>query len=415
MYKSYFKIAWRNLLSNRGFSAINVGGLAIGMAVAMLIGLWVYDEITFNTSYKNYDRLARVYRTGTLNGETMATTYLPVALGEELQTKYGSEFKQVAMAWPTGEHIIASEKDHWLLQGEFIQPQGIGMFTLNMVEGTYASLNDPHSIVLSKSAATTLYGNESAVGRLIKIDDTMDAKVTGVYDDIPRNAHFNNVQFFAPWDLLVLGNPWIKGQGFGNNFLDIYVEMADGADVEDASSRIEDAILNNIQNDKEYVSVNPQLFLHPMKKWHLWADFHNGSNTGLIETVWLFGIVGIFVLILACINFMNLSTARAEKRAKEIGIRKAIGSVRSQLMAQFYSESFVVSITAFFLGLILVTVALPWLNDLAYKQIVMPWDNFYFWSACAAFILITGVLAGSYPAIFREKFSSLRSSRFPSF
>ncbi|HTF16668.1 MAG TPA: ABC transporter permease, partial [Chryseolinea sp.] len=409
MYKSYLKIAWRNLLKNRGFSAINVGGLAIGMAVAILIGLWVYDEISFNTYYKKYERLARVYRTGTLNGETLATTYLPIALGEELQGKYGSDFKHVAMVWPAGDHIIASEKDQWSLLGEFMQPQGMAMFTLNMLEGTHASLDDPHSIVLSKSAATTLFGSESALGKLIKIDNTMDAKVTGVYEDIPRNAHFSDVQFFAPWDLLVSGNPWIKSQGFGNNFLDIYVELIDGINIQDASGRIKDAVLNNIQADKEYVAVNPQLFLHPMKKWHLWANFHNGVNTGLIEMLWLFGVIGIFVLVLACINFMNLSTARAEKRAKEIGIRKAIGSVRSQLIAQFYCESFVVAIAAFFLSLIAVTVALPWLNDLSYKQIEMPWNNPYFWASCAAFIFITGILSGSYPAIFLSAFNATKA------
>ncbi|MGC3944440.1 MAG: ABC transporter permease [Chryseolinea sp.] len=408
MYKSYMKIAWRNLQKNRGFSLINVGGLAMGMAVAILIGLWIYDEMTFNTYFDNYNRIARVHRTGTLNGETMATTYLPVALGEELRTKYGSDFRHVVMTWPTGDHVIASEKESWSLKGAYIEPKGLEMFSLKMVEGSYAPFSDPHSIVLSKSAATTLFGRESAVNKLVRIDNTMDAKVVGVFEDIPRNAHFNDVQFFSPWDLIVSVNPWITSQGFDNNFLEIYVQLNDNADVNDVSSHIKDAILNNIQS-ADYKAVNPQLFLHPMEKWHLWADFHNGVITGQIDMVWLFGVVGVFVLVLACINFMNLSTARAEKRAKEIGIRKAIGSIRSQLVAQFYSESFLIASAAFVLSIAMVTISLPWLNDISYKQISMPWTNPYFWGFCVCFVLVTGILAGSYPAIFLSSFNASKA------
>lgn len=408
MFKSYLKIAWRNLHKNQGFSIINVGGLAIGMAVAILIGLWVHDELTFNTYFKHYDRIARVHRTGTLNGETLATTYLPIALSEELQTKYGEDFKRITMAWPSSDHVVATEKENWSLKGGFIQPQGLEIFSFKMLEGSYASFKDPHSIILSKSAATTLFGEESAIGRQIKIDNTMDVKVTGVYEDIPRNAHFSDVQFFAPWDLLITVNTWINSQGFQNNFLDIYVELADHAQIADASARIKDAILNNVRNTP-YEAVNPQLFLHPMSKWHLWADFRNGVNTGLIDMVWLFAIVGLFVLVLACINFMNLSTAQAEKRAKEIGIRKAIGSVRAQLIAQFYSESFLIAASAFVLSFMLVTVSLPWLNDIASKQIALPWSNLYFWLSCAAFVFFTGILSGSYPAIFLSSFNAMKA------
>ena len=408
MYRSYFKIAWRNIQKNRGFSLINVGGLAMGMAVAILIGLWIYDELTYNTYFNNYKSIARVHRTGTLNGETMATTWLPVALGEELRTKYGSDFKHIAMTWPASDHAVASDKDSWSLRGAYIEPQGLEIFSLRMIEGSYAPFHDPHSIVLSQSAAGTLFGKESALNKLVKIDNTMEAKVVGVYEDIPRNAHFHDVQFFSPWDLIVSANPWIRSQGFDNNFLEIYVQLADHARIDDVSLRIKDAILTNIKSP-EYKAVNPQLFLYPMEKWHLWADFHNGVFSGLIDVVWLFGIVGVFVLMLACINFMNLSTARAEKRAKEIGIRKAIGSIRSQLVAQFYSESFLISAAAFVLSLLLVTISLPWLNDVSLKQITMPWMNFYFWGCCLGFIAITGILAGSYPAIFLSSFNASKA------
>jgi putative ABC transport system permease protein len=406
MYKSYLKIAWRNLTRNQGFSIINVGGLAMGMAVAILIGLWVYDELTFNQYFDHYDRVARVYRNGTLNGVTHTSTYLPVALAPELETKYGSDLKHVTMVWPVGDHIVAADKENFSMKGSYMQPQGLEIFSLKMIHGSIASFKELHSIVLSASAAKTLYGDDDAIGKTLKIDNILDGKVVGVYEDIPGNAHFSGTQFFATWELLLTTNKWMIGQGFENNMLDIYVELADNVSFGDASNRIKDAVLNNVRNTS-YERVNPQLFLHPMSKWHLWGDFQNGVNTGgSIDMVWLFGVVGIFVLILACINFMNLSTARAEKRAKEIGIRKAIGSVRAQLIAQFYCESFLIAAAAFVLSIVLVTISLPWLNDIASKQIAMPWTNVYFWGCCAAFIALTGILAGSYPAIFLSAFNA---------
>lgn len=409
MFTSYLKIAWRNLRSNRGYSMINVGGLAIGMAVAMLIGLWVYDELTFNAYFVNHERIARVYRQGTLNGEVGTTPYLPYALDNELETRYGADFKHVVTVWPANDHIIVSETEKWSLRGSFIQSAGVEMFSLNMREGSVHALDDPHSVIISSSAAKTLYGDESALGKTVTIDNTINAVVTGVYENIPYNAHFSDVQFFATWQLIESANPWILSQGFGNNFLDIYVQMADHIALNNASIHIKDAIKENIKEDKDYLAVNPQLFLHPMDKWHLWSEWKNGVNSGMIDMVWLFSVIGAFVLILACINFMNLSTARAEKRAKEIGIRKAIGSARSQLISQFYSESFLVTVSAFVLSLLVTTVSLPWLNDLAEKQMTLPWENLGFWACCLAVIFVTALLSGSYPALFLSAFNVTRA------
>jgi ABC-type antimicrobial peptide transport system permease subunit len=409
MIKSYFKIGWRNLLKNRGYSLINIGGLTMGMGVAMLIGLWIYDELEFNKSHENYNRIARVMKNGTLNGDTHTSTHLPYALGDELQTKYDNSFKHVVMAWPVGDHILSAGEQKASLSGEFIQPAGPEMFSLKMLEGAWSGLDDPHSIFLSESAAKAFFGNGHAIDRLLNIDNNMDVKVTGVYEDFPHNSHFRDVKFFAPWDLLVSVNEWIKYQGFGNNFLDIYVELEDRASIEAASDQIKDVILDNIPEGGEYATMNPQLFLHPMKKWHLWSEWKNGVNAGgLIQTVWLFGIVGIFVLLLACINFMNLSTARSEKRAKEVGIRKAIGSARTQIIHQFFSESFLVVLLAFVFAFFLVTTSLEWFNDLAGKQIEMLWGNAYFWLSSGAFILLTGFVAGSYPAFYLSSFNSVR-------
>ena len=411
MYKSYLKIGWRNLIKNKGYSFINIGGLAMGMAVAIFIGLWIYDELNFNKYHKNYNSIARVMRNLNVNGETISTTILPNALGDELRTKYGNLFEHVVMTALTGDHIISAGESKLSLRGEFIETSGPEMFTLNMIQGSRGGLNDPHSILLSQSAARALFGNDNPMGKLLRIgnSDRMDVKVTGVYEDLPYNSNFHGMKFYAPFDLAVSVNPWMQQPSFTNDFLNVYVAINEHTSFESASAKIRDAILNNVRADKGYVSVNPQLALHAMKDWHLRAEWKNGVMAGdAIQTVWLFGFVGGFVLLLACINFMNLSTARSEKRAKEVGIRKVVGSARTQLMNQFFSESFIVVGLAFLVALVTVSTSLNWFNELAGKQMEMLWTNIYFWLGSFVFILFTGLLAGSYPALYLSSFNAVK-------
>ncbi len=409
MFQSYFKIGWRNLLGNKGYSLINIGGLAAGMAVAILIGMWVYDELAFNSMHENHLRIARVMRNGTLNGETGTTSYLPYALGDELKNKYGSNFKRVAVAWPAGDHILAAGDNKFSQQGSFIESSAPEMFSFKMDKGTRTGLTDANSIFLSRSASKKLFGDHDPINKHIIIDNKMNVTVTGVYEDFPHNSHFYGVMFFAPWDLFVTYSNWVTTQGFTNNFLDIYVEIQPHTNFESASENIRNAILSNVRHIKDFVAVNPQIFLHPMDKWHLYSEWKNGRNEGgRIQFVWLFGIVGVFVLLLACINFMNLSTARSEKRAKEVGIRKAIGSVRNQLIHQFLSESFLVVGLAFVFAIFFVRASLGWFNDLAGKQMGMPFENAYFWLISFCFILLTGLIAGSYPALYLSSFQTAK-------
>lgn len=423
MYLSYLRIGWRNLVKNKGYSVINIGGLAVGMAVAMLIGLWIHDELSFDTYHKNYNRIARVMRNLNVNNETHTTTILPSALGDELRSKYSNQFSQVVMSAMGGDHILSTGEDKLSLQGEFIEAGGPEMFTLIMVKGTRSGLEDPHSILISQSAAESLFGNDEPVGKSLTIDnnDRMEVKVTGVYEDLPNNSSFSGMKFYAPFDLFVSANPWAQ-PSFTNDFLNVYVSIAEHTNFEAVSASIKDVILDNVRENKGYVAVNPQLLLHPMKDWHLRSEWKNGVVAGgAIQNVWLFGVVAGFVLILACINFMNLSTARSEKRAKEIGIRKAIGSVRMQLVSQFFSESFLVASLAFVIAFVAVTTSLHWFNDLSSKQIEMPWTNTYFWVGCLCFVFTTGLLAGSYPALYLSSFNatsglkgSVRMGRFAS-
>lgn len=418
MFKSNFKVGWRNLIRNKGYSFINIGGLVMGMAVAMLISLWIYDELEFNKYHKNYSTIARVVRNLSMNDEISSTTILPSALGDELRTKYGDHFKYVVMTALGGDHILSvmpagklAGETKLSLHGEFIETDGPEMFTLKMVQGSRSGLNDPHSILISQSAAKALFGNDNPMGKFLQIDnsDRMDVKVTGVYEDLPYNSDLHGMKFYASFDLLVSVNEWMQNPTFTNDFLNIYVAITDKASFESVSGSIRDVILNNIRENKDYVAVNPQLALHPMKDWHLRSEWKNGVIAGgAIRTVWLFTVVGAFVLLLACINFMNLSTARSEKRAKEVGIRKAVGSARNQLMNQFFCESLIVVGVAFVVALVAVGASLNWFNELAGKQMELPWMNIYFWLSSFAFILFTGLLAGSYPALYLSSFNAVR-------
>jgi putative ABC transport system permease protein len=410
MIRNYFKIAWRNLVKNKTYSAINIAGLSVGMAVTISIGLWVWDELSYDKYHDHYDRIVQVAQHGTVNGETWTGSAVPYPLGTELKTKYSNDFKYVLKAWGIVDHIVSIGDNKLSLTGEFIESEAPDMLTLHMLQGTREGLRDPNSVLLSASAVKALFGDADPMNKVVKINNAMDAKVTGVYEDLPHNTEFHEVKFFAPWDLYVSANPWIKEQGWANNFIQVWAELQPNADVDKVSAKIKNIKLENLGDNKEQIAYNFQIFLHPMSKWHLHSDFDKqGNNTGgLIQFVWLVSIIGAFVLLLACINFMNLSTARSVKRAKEVGIRKAVGSLRGQLIGQFLSESFLIVGLAFVVAIGLVVVSITWFNDLADKEMTILWRNPYFWLFSLGFILITGLLAGSYPALYLSGFQPVK-------
>lgn len=405
MLKNYFKIAWRNLVKNKVYSFINIGGLAVGMTVAMLIGLWVWNEWSFNRHHENYERFAAVMQNQTYEGEVETSSSQSLQLGPELRDNYGSYFKHVVMSSFSQSPILSFEEKVLTKTGYFMEADAPEMLSLNMLRGTRAGLQNSHSILLSESTAYALFGDGDPMGEIVKIDKQFGVKVTGVYEDLPDNSSFNDLLFIAPLNLLVKsGN---RNLGWVNNWLEVYVQLAENVDMDRASLAIKDAKLKNV--GQNLAKFKPELFLHPLSKWRLYSDFENGVNTGgYIKYVWLFGIIGVFVILLACINFMNLSTARSEKRAKEVGIRKAIGSIRGQLVKQFISESFLVVLLAFVIAMILMAVSLPGFNQLAGKKMTMLWGNPYFWLTSLGFIFLTGLLAGSYPALYLSSFQPIR-------
>ena len=415
MFKNYFKIAWRNLAKNKAYSFINIGGLAVGMAVAMLIGLWVYDEVTFNRSHQNYESVAQVrrYFTDPNTHETIGVDNMHYPTAALLKSNYSQYFKHVVMAWWLSDYTVSTADKKISRQGEFIEPEGLDMLSLKMLKGNYGSFNDMHSIVISRSTAKAFFGNDDPINKSLKIDNRIDVIVTGVYEDIAANSTYSDVQFFSPWSLWVASNDWIQQteNSWDNSSFPIFVQLQPNVSMATANAAVKDFYYNSVPKEvstgmKRYKF---QALLYPMKDWHLYSDFKNGlPDGGRITFVWLFGVVGIFVLLLACINFMNLSTARAEKRAKEVGIRKTMGSLKTQLIQQFLSESFLVVVLAFMLSLLLVTLLLPWFNELADKKISIPLSNPFFWLINVAFIIITALLAGAYPSFYLSAFQPVK-------
>jgi ABC-type antimicrobial peptide transport system permease subunit len=330
-------------------------------------------------------------------------------MGPELRAKHGSDFKYVVQTSWEGTNLLSHGNRHIAKQGMFFEHDAPEMLSLKMLSGTKTGLIDPYSILLSASAAEAIFGKEDPINKVIKLDRRDNVKVTGVYEDLPENTSFSNIKIMLPWKLWLIQNPWATEvtNPWGNNFSQTFVQIADKADMEKVSAKIKNVKLDNVgEEEKKYKWT---VFLHPMSKWNLYSEFKNGINTGgSIQYVRLFGIIGIFVLLLACINFMNLATARSEKRAREVGIRKAIGSMRWQLIKQFFAESYVVVLLAFIFAILFVFLLLPLFNDIAGKRMVVPWQNPLFWLFSLLFVFITGLLSGSYPAFYLSSFQPLK-------
>ncbi|MCA0397748.1 MAG: ABC transporter permease [Bacteroidetes bacterium] len=405
MIKNYFLVAFRNLKKSPGYSAINILGLAVGLAVTILIGLWIWDELSFNKVHDRYDRLAQIETIQTFNGEIFVGNAVSLPVSTTLRTEYGADFTNIARAsWNFGHNMAYGEK-RISADGMWVQPPFPEMLSLQMIEGKADALTDPRSVLINASLAKSIFGNERALGKTIRFDNKDDMKVAGVFKDLPRNSSFYATKLLLPWDTYVAGEKWVKDAEteWMNHSWQLFVEMAPGTDMAAVSKKI------RYMSRKHAKEGDEALLILPMSQWHLYSEFKNGVQVGgRITFVWLFAIIGVFVLLLACINFMNLSTARSEKRAREVGVRKAIGSQRRQLVYQFLAESVVMSWFAFLLAVLFVLLALPFFNNISQKDMHIPWGNGLFWLSAVGITLITGVVAGSYPAFYLSGFQPVK-------
>jgi putative ABC transport system permease protein len=407
MFKNYLKIAWRNLLKSKTYSFINIAGLAAGMAVAMIIGLWISDELSANREFKNYESVYQVMMHQTFDGKRGTQTALPYPLGDELRAKY-PDFKGVAMCdWGQNHSLVYGDKKI-SKYGHYIGEDAVSMFSLNILSGDKNPLHDPHSIVLTEETAKALFANDNPLNKIVRVDNTVDLKVTAVVSKLPKNSTLA-FDYLMPFQLQESIYSYIKRYhktNWGNNSWQVFVQLNDHATEKSEDAKIKNVVIAHFTDENTLKHIKPEVIIQPMSKWRLYNDFENGVNTGgFIKYVRMFGILGLVVLIIACINFMNLSTARSEKRAKEVGVRKAVGSNRKQLIRQFLSESLFISVLAFLFALAIVALALPYFNRLTEKDMSLQITSLWFWFIMIAFTLLTGLLAGSYPAFYLSSFN----------
>jgi len=397
MFKNYFKIAWRNILRSKGSSFINISGLAIGMASAILIFLWVQNEISYDRFHKNIDSLYEVWGNDVYNGEVQSGINTPEIMGPVLKNDVPEIDKVSRISWDP--NFVLSGNDKSLkAPGNFVDPDFLTMFSFPLLKGdAKIALNDPYSIVLTEKLAKNIFGNDDVIGKVIKVENKENYKVTGVLKDLPNNTQFN-------FDyLLSYEHNSIKGY-IDSDWTDVsirtFVMLKPNTSFNAANAKIKNVI---VQHSGKRAKTTE--FLYPVSKLRLYSDFKNGKPVGgLIERVRIFSLIAILILLIACINFMNLSTARSAKRAKEVGIRKVVGAGRKSLINQFLAESIVVAFISGALAILIVQLCLPAFNHLVQKQLFIDYGSAYSWIAAIGFILFTGILAGSYPAFFLSAF-----------
>lgn len=407
MIQHNFKIGYRILLKNKAFSAINIGGLAMGMTVAILIGLWIHDELSFNKNHENYDRIVQVLRKNFNEGNVKVNSSMPGQAGIVMKESYPTIFDKVVMTFfRTGEQTLTVGKQSFDQKGYFFQADAPELLTLKMKTGSRDGLGSKNGILLSESLAKTFFRDENPIGKLVTLNTSAELFVTGVYEDLPRNSEFGDATFMSSLAIVYNDdNPYV----WDNYNIRIYAELKEGVALAQASEMVRELMVPH----RDPSDGRMDLLLVPMKDWHLHSSFEDGIQvtSKRMQFVFLYGIIGVFVLLLACINFMNLNTARYQNRAKEVGIRKAVGSLRSQLVSQFFAESILYALASFIISIIAVALILPWFNGISDKVLSIPFGNLWFWTVGIAFTLLSAVIAGSYPALFLSSFGPIKALR----
>jgi putative ABC transport system permease protein len=398
MLKNYFKVAFRNLWKRRGYSFINILGLTTGMASAMLILLWIQNELSYDRFYDKADRLYTMYNQDKFNNEMWAWNTTPKIMAPTLKHDYpevedAARFNQVTFLTTVGEKKFN-------IRGAFADSGFLSMFSFPLVSGNAAqALRGNYNIVLTQKTAKKLFGNDDPMGKIVLVDSNANFTVTAVLKDLPSNTSFD-FEYLLPWAFMKkLG--W-DDEWWGNNSVRSYVLLKPGTSIIAFNNKVRNITTSHSQESEK-------VFAYPFSRQHLYGKSENGKLVdGQIETVRLFAVIAGFILLIACINFMNLSTARSEKRAKEVGIRKVAGALKSSLIAQFIGESILLSAIAFVFAIIVVKLSLSSFNQLVGKELFINFGNPLYWFFAIGFIIFTGILAGSYPAFYLSSFTPVK-------
>jgi len=401
MFRNYFLITVRNLFKNGFYSFINVAGLAIGITCSILILLWVADEVSFDKFHPKANRLCQVWVSALFDGKINSWTSVPLPTYEAMKTADNNIKRSVVTDWG-GQHLITVGEKRLLKNGYFVSEEFLEMFEFQLATGSTAQvLDDPSSIVITESTAKALFGNEDPINKVIRIDNENDLKVSGVLKDIPKNSSFQ-FDFLLTWKFREQISEWVRENttNWGNYSFQVFVELNDPS----KEVAVEKSLQGMLAKHGETQTKN-EFFLYPLLRWRLYSNFENGVETGgMNEYVQMFTIIAIFIIIIACINFMNLATARSERRAREVGIRKSVGSRRIELILQFIGESMFISFIAFAIAILLAQLLLPYYNQLVEKQLVIDYASKEFWIFSLGLIFITGIVSGSYPAFYLSSF-----------
>src|SRR6201991_2725262 len=401
MFKNYLKVAFRNLWKNKGFSFINIIGLAVGMASAILILLWIQNEVSYDDFHAKKDRIYEAWNRAEVSGALHCWNTTPKVLASAMQRDFPEVEHAARVNWPSRVLFTVGEKK-LMERGNAVDSIFLQIFSFPMLQGNpMTALNDPHSIVLTESFAKTLFGSGDVMGKVIRIDNKRNYTVTGVLKDLPNNTRFN-FKYLLPWSF-IRENGNDDADNWGNNSTRTYVLLKSNATLASIAPKMKIIKQRYDSSEKKW-----EMFIYPISRWRLYSNFKGSQEDGgRIEFVRLFGIVAAFILLIACINFMNLSTARSEKRAKEVGIRKLMGAHREKLILQFIGESIMFSLAAFVIALCIVQVSVKSFNELVNKELFIDYADPSFWVFAVFFILLSGVLAGSYPAFFLSGFKPI--------
>jgi ABC-type antimicrobial peptide transport system permease subunit len=402
MLKNYFKIAFRQLFKNKTFSIINISGLAIGMASFILLFLWIQNEVSYDRFHSKKERIYDLWNKSVWSGKLTCWNTTPKVAAKALRQHF-PEIEGVTRVDWNGKRMFQSGDKKFFSSGIIVDPEFLTMFDFPLVKGDVKkALSDPNSIVLTSTLAKSIFGTENPIGKTLKMVNKDNMIVTAVVSDPPNNTRFR-FEYLLPWKYMEARDG--EDTEWGDNSTHTYVLLNEGSNLANIQSKVKNLRKNYGNSEDIY-----DMFLYPLERLRLYAEFENGVETGggKIEMVRLLGIIAGFILLIACINFMNLSTARSEKRSKEVGIRKTVGAFRGALIRQFLGETLLISVFSFVIALIIVQLSLPAYNELTQKQLAVGYSNPFFWLASLAFIFLTGLLAGSYPAFYLSSFNPVK-------
>lgn len=402
MFKNYFLVMVRNLFKNGFYSFINISGLAIGITCSILILLWVADETSFDKFIPKSDRLYQVYVRAHFDGKISSWRSVPLPTYEAFKTANSHIARMTVVDWG-GDHLITVGENRLTKRGFWVSEEFLEMFEFPLLVGTADQVLDaPPSIVITESTAKSLFGDEDPINKVIRLDNEYELKVSGVLKDVPGNSTFQ-FDFLVPWKFREQNQEWVRRNmtNWGNYSFQVFAELNDPTNHADVETSVKMMLQEHGETD-----TKPEYFLYPMLRWRLFSNFDNdGKETGgMNDYVQMFTIIAIFILVIACINFMNLATARSERRAREVGVRKSVGSKRGELILQFIGESTFIALIAFAIAILLAQLLLPYYNDLVEKKLIIDYTSSQFWIFSLGIILITGIVSGSYPAFYLSSF-----------